>query len=119
MDNERKKYIITYVDRKTGKIKTDRVEAFTNRNVFFIRRNQGLFNYLYAKAQEILSTDVSSRYHTHYIKKRNGKLRRIDEPDEEEVDIINKKKPERLWNGKELDWNEIDYFFVSKQEEMY
>lgn len=83
MDNERKKYIITYVDRKTGKIKTDRVEAFTNRNVFFIRRNQGLFNYLYAKAQEILSTDVSSRYHTHYIKKRNGKLRRIDEPDEE------------------------------------
>ena len=52
MDNERKKYIITYVDRKTGKIKTDRVEAFTNRNIFFIRKNQGLFNYLYAKLRK-------------------------------------------------------------------
>lgn len=44
---------------------------------------------------------------------------KTEEEAQEEVDIINKKKPERLWNGKELDWNEIDYFFVSKQEEMY
>ena len=44
-------YIITYYDRRSGKIKTDQfVEAFTDRNVFFVKRNQGLFNYLYAQA---------------------------------------------------------------------
>lgn len=44
---------------------------------------------------------------------------KTEEEAQEEVDIINKKKPERLWNGEKLDWNNIDYFFVSKQEEMY
>ena len=83
MDNETKKYIITYSDRRNGNTRTERVKAFTKRNIYFVRRNQGLFNYLYAKAQEILSTDINSRYHTYYIKKRNGKLRRIDEPDED------------------------------------
>lgn len=38
---------------------------------------------------------------------------------QEEVDALNATHPERLWTGERLDWAEIDYFFVSEQEEMY
>ena len=38
---------------------------------------------------------------------------------QEEVNTLNATHPERLWTGERLDWAEIDYFFVSEQEEMY
>ena len=35
-----------------------------------------------------------------------------------EVDRLNTEKPAALKNGKLIDWNKVDYFFVSAQEEM-
>lgn len=35
-----------------------------------------------------------------------------------DCDKMNKEKPSKLWNGKIIDWNEIDYFYASEQEEM-
>ena len=35
-----------------------------------------------------------------------------------ECDEINRTKPNKLWNGKEIDWNKIDYFYVDEQEMM-
>lgn len=35
-----------------------------------------------------------------------------------ECDKLNTEHPNKLWNGKDLDWNEIDYFFVDEQEAM-
>ena len=38
---------------------------------------------------------------------------------QKEVDEINATHPEKLFNGEKIDWNEIEKFFVSRQEEMY
>lgn len=35
-----------------------------------------------------------------------------------EVDALNTKKPERLWNDKPIDWTEVDKFFVTRQRHM-
>lgn len=35
-----------------------------------------------------------------------------------EADKLNSEKPAKLWNGKPIDWNEVEYFFASEQEEM-
>ena len=35
-----------------------------------------------------------------------------------ECNELNTIKPHRLWNGKIIDWNIIDYFFVDEQEMM-
>ena len=35
-----------------------------------------------------------------------------------ECDKLNTEHPETLWNGKPIDWTEVDFFFVSEQEEM-
>lgn len=32
---------------------------------------------------------------------------------------LNKNKPAMLPNGRPIDWNEIDYFFINKQDEMW
>ena len=32
-----------------------------------------------------------------------------------ECNELNTKRPPRLWNGEKINWNEIDYFFVSEQ----
>lgn len=45
-----------------------------------------------------------------------GKSREAAQKD---VDEINRTKPERLWNGYPIDWEEVDYFYVDDQEEMY
>lgn len=37
---------------------------------------------------------------------------------QKEVNKLNQMKPEQLWNGRKIDWNKIDYFYVEKQEEM-
>ena len=42
-----------------------------------------------------------------------------DEEAQEEAKRLNTEKPDKLWNGKAIDWAEIDYFFVHKQDEMY
>lgn len=75
-------YIISFTDTKTGKIVTKQVRTLTDRNILFAERNFGSVDYLYEEALKILSTDISSRYTTYYKKKRSGKLRRIDVPDE-------------------------------------
>ena len=38
---------------------------------------------------------------------------------QKEADELNRTKPAKLWNREEIDWEKIDYFFVSEQEEMY
>lgn len=35
-----------------------------------------------------------------------------------ECDELNTVKPNKLWNGQEINWNVIDYFFVDEQEPM-
>ncbi len=75
-------YIITHQNFRRGGLRTELVEAFTEKNVFFVKRNAGYFNYLYDSALKILQTDVNSRYTTYFKKKRSGKFRRIDIPDE-------------------------------------
>lgn len=35
-----------------------------------------------------------------------------------ECNELNTIKPRQLWNGKEIDWSMIDYFFVDEQEPM-
>lgn len=37
----------------------------------------------------------------------------------EEVAEINTTHPAKLWNGAPIDWDLVDHFFVSEQEEMY
>lgn len=36
-----------------------------------------------------------------------------------DVNMLNTTKPEKLFNGEIIDWNDIIEFFVHKQEEMY
>ena len=38
---------------------------------------------------------------------------------QEEANELNTLKPEKLWNGKKIDWTEVDYFYVDDQDEMY
>lgn len=35
-----------------------------------------------------------------------------------ECNELNTTKPHQSWNGKEIDWSIIDYFFVDEQEPM-
>ena len=77
-----KLYIITHHNYRKGGLRTEFVRSFTTKNIYFVKKNQGYFNYLYDSALKILQTDVNSRYTTYFKKKRNGKKRRIDIPDE-------------------------------------
>ena len=38
---------------------------------------------------------------------------------EAECEQLNSEKPAKLWNGNPVDWNNVEYFFASRQEEMY
>lgn len=38
---------------------------------------------------------------------------------EKEAQRLNTEKPERLFNGQKINWNWVDYFYASVQEEMY
>lgn len=38
---------------------------------------------------------------------------------QKEVDEINATHPEKLFNGEKINWDEIEKFYVDKQEEMY
>lgn len=35
------------------------------------------------------------------------------------VEKLNKDKPTILPNGRPIDWNNVEYFFINKQDEMY
>ena len=35
------------------------------------------------------------------------------------ADELNKNKPAKLPNDRPINWNEIDYFFINKQNEMW
>lgn len=39
-----------------------------------------------------------------------------DEVAKAEAEYLNKEKPEKDTRGYAIDWNEIDYFFINKQE---
>ena len=41
-----------------------------------------------------------------------------DERAQAEADKLNTEKPEKLFNGEPVDWENIEKFFVHKQEEM-
>ena len=41
------------------------------------------------------------------------------EEGQEEAENINKTKPEKLRTGEKINWDEIDYFYASQQEDMY
>lgn len=36
----------------------------------------------------------------------------------QEANQLNDSKPEKLWNGRAIDWEMVDFFFASRQEEM-
>lgn len=74
--------LISYVDPKTSKVVTHLFKNATPKNLLFIKEAYYELNHLYEVAQEILESGISSRYNTYYVPKKNGKSRRIDEPDE-------------------------------------
>ena len=77
-------YIISFTDSMTGEVITRDADNLTEKNIRYAERNVGFIDYLYNEALKILSTkNVYKRYITYYKKKRNGKLRRIDIPDDE------------------------------------
>lgn len=41
-----------------------------------------------------------------------------DEIVQKEVDTLNSEKPDKLFNGLPIDWEKIEYFYVSKQRAM-
>lgn len=41
-----------------------------------------------------------------------------EESAEKEVEKINYEKPKQLFNGEKIDWTNIEYFYVNRQEEM-
>lgn len=76
---------ITFRDKETYEIRTCKVDKLTEKNIkYFESIVLPKMIYLYNKAREILeSGDINDRYKTYYITKKNGKKRRLDEPDEE------------------------------------
>lgn len=36
-----------------------------------------------------------------------------------EANRLNIERPDRLWNGQPIEWNNIEYFFATRQEAMY
>jgi len=38
---------------------------------------------------------------------------------QKEVDELNATKPAKLWNDAPIDWDDVAYFFVQQQGEMY
>ena len=47
-----------------------------------------------------------------YVSHDNAKAQAI-------ADELNKNKPTELPNGQPIDWNNVEYFFINKQGEMY
>ena len=77
-------YISFYSERNPGKILTRETELVTRKNKEWIEKLLPGFNYLYNRALQIIEGgDISKKYQTIYIKKKNGNRRRIDIPNEE------------------------------------
>ena len=75
-------YISFY--RNPDKIVTRNTEVVTRKNKEWIEKLLPGFNYLYNRALQIIEGgDISKKYQTIYIAKKNGNKRRIDIPDEE------------------------------------
>lgn len=77
-------FYITFLDKETGEYKTRPTDYLTEENSKRIDAMIPFLYDLYEDAVNILQCeDMSVHYNTRFIKKKSGKLRRIDEPDYE------------------------------------
>lgn len=76
---------ITYLsDRENKQAVTVLTDILTEKNLEAVDKMLPYVYHLYEMANQILSQgDLSKRYKTTHIRKQNGKMRRIDSPDEE------------------------------------
>ena len=75
---------ISYIDKNTGNIVTQISNVVTDKNKIELEKKSKFFYYLYDKALNLVEDgDVSVRYKTKYITKKDGSFRRIDIPDKE------------------------------------
>lgn len=75
---------LTYIDSKTSQIKTIKTKNIRKSRIDKVDNMLPYIYDLYNDALELLSQgNVQDRYTTTYIRKKSGKLRRIDEPDKE------------------------------------
>lgn len=88
---EKKKFYITYLDKKTGIVITRSTNIVSEKNLEMVSKMLPYLYDLYEEAMQLLSDeDVKNHYNTFYINKRNGKRRRIDNPDAELKDYMKK-----------------------------
>lgn len=84
-------FYISYFDNKSKIVKTRFTDVISENNLKAVSAMLPYLYDLYEEALEILSNgEINSRYHTFYINKRNGKKRRIDNPDEQLKDYMKK-----------------------------
>lgn len=78
------KFYITYYDKKSNSIITRSTDIVSEKNLAMVSNMLPDLYDLYEEAIRICSLGkMEDRYRTSYIKKKNGKKRRIDEPDVE------------------------------------
>lgn len=86
--------IISYIDKKSGKIITHDTEVCTDKNLSFYRYyccNKKV-DELFWEAESLLFSGVNNHYTTRYIPKSHGGFRRIDVPDDTLKKYMNKVK---------------------------
>ena len=77
-----KEFYITYLAKETKMTKTRSTSIVSKKDLEMVSKMLPYLYDLYEEAIQLLNDgNVNSRYHTFYINKRNGKRRRIDNPD--------------------------------------
>ena len=77
-------FFITFLNKETGEYETRPTDFLTEKNLNQIDKMLPYLADLYKEALKLLECgDMSLHYNIRFIKKKNGKLRRIDVPDDE------------------------------------
>lgn len=80
----KKTFYITYLDEKKHIVITRKTDIVSEKNLEMVSKMLPYLYDLYEEAIQLLSNEnISNHYNTFYINKRNGKRRRIDNPDAE------------------------------------
>ena len=82
-------YYISYMDDARKDVITYITSEYTEKNLNFVRYMLLDVYNLWEEAKEILAQEnINKRYNTRYIPKKSGKMRRVDEPDEQLKDFM-------------------------------
>lgn len=88
---KKKTFYITYLDKKTDIVITRSTNIVSEKNLEMVSKMLPYLYDLYEEAIQLLSDEnINNHYNTFYINKRNGKRRRIDNPDAELKDYMKK-----------------------------